>query len=341
MLALTNKNVPVFKNRNYYDNNDYYKEINEIFKKRDENNTLREKKAQKAAFEARKREQQVKTDSFEKIKTSFNNHSEKTRKKRGINIPLLFAAALTSTGIIITSATLQNTDKNNSDLNITVNTNADDDAEELYLDFDEQTKSAQEIKTIENAVNTIKDDIELKKAYYDMLVTIQRLRKNIDDPVNTIKDILSQPWAKGLDIEYILAQIFMESSGNHYIESGEINTSDTGCVGLMQLSKNAQTDANALYFPDDPQDRNDPLGNLKLGIAYNKFIMDNYFENDLFNTLCAYNAGITNILNGNYKNSDEYALNILKYREILQAHPNYTQMLLNGDLDEYMDEFAY
>ena len=189
-----------------------------------------------------------------------------------------------------------------------------------------------------NAIEIIKSNPETQKVYSDILKTIKRMKSSINNPINTINELLSQEWVNGIDIELVLSQIFIESSGNHYNENGTIKTSSTNCVGFMQISKGSQTDTNNEFFQDNYQDRNDPIGNINLGIGYTQLLMNNYFGNNIFDTLCAYNVGQGNILAGNYLGSEKYASKILYYQEILKSNPDFTQMLLNGDFDEFETE---
>ena len=112
------------------------------------------------------------------------------------------------------------------------------------------------------------------------------------------------------------------------------------CNGFMQLSEGAQSDMNNKYFSDEPLDRNDPIDNLKLGIAYDSTLLNDYFDGDMFKAVAAYNCGPGNVENGNYYGADEYANKILSYYDVLKRNPQFTQMLIDGALDEYQNRFC-
>lgn len=194
---------------------------------------------------------------------------------------------------------------------------------------------------IAEAVNTIKSSPEMKKTYYDMIETLQRMEDVIDNPVGTINDILSESYAEGVEIEMVLPQIFFESSGFHYNEDGSVNSSYANCNGWTQIGVDAWGDMNKKYFFDNELDRDVPIDNLKLGIAYNHELMSVYFPDDLFNVFAAYNCGPGNARRGNYGEAADYSRNILNAYKILKDNPDYTQMLLNGELDEFQGEFRY
>lgn len=194
---------------------------------------------------------------------------------------------------------------------------------------------------IQYAIDTIKSDPDLKKAYYDMILTINNMSDVFDNPVEVLNSILNEPYASNTDIEYVLAQIFAESNGQHFDENGEVLTSGANCNGYMQMSKAATEEMNNRYFEANPQDRNDPLGNLKLGIALDNYLIENSFPNDLFNATAAYNCGVGNAKKGNYIGADKYAQKVLGCYQILKDNPLFTQMLLDGELNEYQDEFIY
>ena len=204
---------------------------------------------------------------------------------------------------------------------------------EFYADYNTED--------ITSAVETIKSNQDLKEVFYNLIETKNNMRSVIDNPIETIETLLEQPWAQDVEIELVLPQIFFESSGMHYLKDGSINSSWADCNGFMQLSKAAQGDMNKNHFDDNEQDRNDPLGNLKLGIAYDSELLNKYFDGDIFSAIAAYNCGPTNAKNGTYYGADVYANNILGYYNILKNNPQYTQMLLDGALDEYQDEFIY
>lgn len=344
---------------------DYLLEIDKIFKNRDrkivtyrQNNTCNytprntgssKRMARPISSSSAIRQQRINTTNSNKTprhlnKDTFEPNSQKKKKSSINNIPILLAATLASFGILVT--TLPRINSGNEE---TKTTEATQRIESPLFEEDVQmteeelviTTNAQKEKQIAAAVETIKNDPELKKAYHDMIVTIQRIGEIIENPVETIQEMLKQPWVRDIDIELILPQIFYESSGFHYDENGEVKISSANCAGYTQISEGAQTDVNRVYFSDNPQDRFDPVDNINLCIGLDQLLLDNYFEDDLFNTICAYNAGAGNILNGDYFGSDEYATRILNCREILKANPMFTQMLLNGDLDEYVDEFIY
>ncbi len=215
--------------------------------------------------------------------------------------------------------------------------NADNEIEvtqgELYTNYSTED--------ITSAVETIRSNEDLKEVFYNLIETKNNMRSAIDNPIDTIETLLEQPWAEDVEIELVLPQIFFESSGMHYLKDGSINSSLADCNGFMQLSKAAQGDMNRNHFADNEQDRNDPLGNLKLGIAYDSDLLNKYFNDDMFSAIAAYNCGPTNAKNGTYYGADVYAKNILGYYNILKNNPQYTQMLLDGALDEYQDEFIY
>lgn len=191
------------------------------------------------------------------------------------------------------------------------------------------------------AVETIKSDPDLKKAYYDTILTLNNMSDVFANPVDTLNSILDEPYAGNIDIEYVLAQIFAESNGIHFEENGAVLTSGANCNGYMQISEAAAEEMNRKYFQDDPQDRNDPLGNLKLGVALDNYLIENSFPDDLFNATAAYNCGAGNARKGNYIGADKYAQKVLACYQILKDNPLFTQMLLDGELNEYQNEFIY
>ena len=209
---------------------------------------------------------------------------------------------------------------------------------DIEIEIEESPYSKEEIQ---NAVETIKSDEDLKVVYYNMIKTIENMSETFDSPIETINKILEQPYAFGVDIEFVLAQIFCESSGCHYDENGQVLSSWADCNGFMQVGKGVEHDINEKYFSTTPQDRDNPLGNLKLGIAYDSYLKTERFKDDFFNAVAAYNCGPANASSGNYCGADEYANTILNYYKILKNNPLFTQMLLDGELDEYRDEFLY
>lgn len=344
-----NNNIIYFKSNS--SNDDYFADIERIYKKRDK--TIR-KNIQSSQI----KERELKRDTYT---------AKKNKKLNKINIPVLTMAALSALGIFTTAAIKDsNTDKKETtsiietipeqtqefqaeqviippEQEIAIEEIPPKEVEAIIIEEDDELKAQEEAlkkeQAIKEAVETIKNDAELKKLYYEMTITIQRMKNVMDDPVGKLQELLSQEWVDGVDIELILPQIFYESSGNHYNENGTVLTSTSNCVGYMQLSQVAQTAVNDVYFTDNPQDRFDPIGNLNLGIGLIQLHLDNYFEGDLFNSICAYNAGAGNIMNGNYLGSNYYADKILKCRENLKNHQDYTQMLLDGDLDPYLNDF--
>ena len=315
-------------------NADDFKDIEMMFKKRDMNAKIRDYK------------KRVEQDTF-----TCNGSHKRTRKNK-VNLPALLIALATGTGLFTGVGMIQgnreSTKTDNEPISIvqnieetatqSINESPNSQTEVIITEAEQEIKREEEIL---EAVNAIKNDPELSKLYYNMIVTIQRVGDCIENPVQTIQEILSEPWVEGLDIELVLPQIFYESSGQHYDENGEINTSGAGCVGLMQISDAAQTELNNKYFSQNPKDRFNPKDNLTLGIGLTQLLLNDYFPDDLFNSLCAYNAGQNNILKGNYKGSDKYTEKILNCRELLKENPKYTQMLLAGDLDQYINEFVY
>lgn len=209
---------------------------------------------------------------------------------------------------------------------------------DIEIEIEESPYSKEEIQ---NAVETIKSDEDLKVVYYNMIKTIENMSETFDNPIETINEILEQPYAHGVDIEFVLTQIFCESSGCHYDESGQVLSSWADCNGFMQVGKGVEHDINEKYFSTTPQDRDNPLGNLKLGIAYDSYLKTERFKDDFFNAVAAYNCGPANASSGNYCGADKYARTILNHYEILKNNPLFTQMLLDGVLNEYRDEFLY
>ena len=338
MIGQIQNNLLNFKGGNNSLDNDFI-EIDRMFKTRDAKN-----KALKKAQQTK----QAQTYTYNKRKALqadiYENKRAQKPKKKKINIPLLIATALASAGIYAT-VTTNNADKDTISLTVEAQNNNLTSYTEVLKGVGREAvilaNEAAHSEEVLQAVEAIKNDPELKEVYYNMGVTLQRLGNAIDNPSEALEQVVSEPWAQDVDIELLLPQIFYESSGQHYNEDGSINTSSANCSGLMQISEGAQTETNKKYFSDDPQDRTDPVENIKLGAGLTELLLDNYFEGDLYDALCAYNVGQGNILKGNYLGSEKYAEKILNCREILKAHPEYTQMLLDGDFDEYLDEFIY
>ena len=336
-----------------------FREINKMFAARD-----RERQAQRTAVKSaqtnptRVQKSQPKTthkrddrnnirvisrtDEGDIIEFSTRSRAPQSRKKGKGNI--ILRAAIPSTIALGTLLAILNplTDKPNeptgaettSSQIYTTSAPVEVSEEELISQAQQQVRK-QEVK---EAVDNIKKDPELSLHYYNMITTLQRMDNLLGDSTSVLEQILSEPWAQGTDIELLLPQIFYESSGLHYDENGTINTSSANCVGLMQISEDAQIDVNKRYFSDMPLDRQNPVDNIKLGIGLNQLLSEEYFGDDIFSVLCSYNAGAGNILKGNYLGSDIYANNILTCAKALKEHPEYTQMLLSGELDEYKDE---
>lgn len=189
------------------------------------------------------------------------------------------------------------------------------------------------------AVDTIKSDENLSRVFYNLIETKNNMAQTIGEPVEILEELLDEPWAKGVEIELVLPQIFAESSGMHYLDDGSVNSSYADCNGFMQISTDAEFDMNKIYFSENPINRDNPTDNLKLGIAYDSELLNNYFEDDMFNALAAYNCGPANARSGNYYGADGYAEKILSYYKVLKDNPQFTQMLLDGALDEYQNEF--
>ncbi len=203
----------------------------------------------------------------------------------------------------------------------------------------ETSKAPYSEAEIANAVEAIKSDTTLSNVFYNLIATKNNMEACLDNPIETLEELLCEPWAKGVEIELLLPQIFFESSGLHYREDGTVRSSSANCNGFAQISEGVEHDMNQNHFSDNPQDRNDPLGNIMLGIAFDSELLNKYFEGDMFNALAGYNCGPRNARNGNYYGADEYAKDIIGYYNILKNNPQYTQMLLDGALDEYQNGF--
>ena len=190
------------------------------------------------------------------------------------------------------------------------------------------------------AVREIESDKTLSNVFYDLIAAKNNMEETIGDPKVVLGELLEQDYADGIEMELVLPQIFVESSGNHYDSEGNVLESHAQCNGFMQLSEGAQSDMNNKYFSDEPLDRNDPIDNLKLGIAYDSTLLNDYFDGDMFKAVAAYNCGPGNVENGNYYGADEYANKILSYYDVLKRNPQFTQMLIDGALDEYQNRFC-
>lgn len=190
------------------------------------------------------------------------------------------------------------------------------------------------------AVREIESDKTLSNVFYDLIAAKNNMEETIGDPKVVLGELLEQDYADGIEMELVLPQIFVESSGNHYDSEGNVLESHAQCNGFMQLSEGAQSDMNNKYFSDEPLDRNDPIDNLKLGIAYDSTLLNDYFDGDMFKAIAAYNCGPGNVENGNYYGADEYANKILSYYDVLKRNPQFTQMLIDGALDEYQNRFC-
>lgn len=114
-----------------------------------------------------------------------------------------------------------------------------------------QTVERQENLTPEVAIVEILSDENLKQVFSDLVETKKNMEKTIDEPIETIQEILDKEYGENLEIELILPQIFVESSGNHFNKDGSVNSSYANCNGWLQLSEGATEDMNKLYFDEN------------------------------------------------------------------------------------------
>ena len=250
--------------------------------------------------------------------------------------PLQAGAALAAALLLVTGGAMRTNSKDEKNIELgqspsVIIVNAQTDCEE------NETKP-QKI-SVKEAVQTIQSSEKLSKVYGDMIDTIQNMEKTIDNPIGTIQNILEKPYAQGIELELVLPQIFVESSGCHYDENGDVLKSYANCNGWMQLSEDATSDMNRLIFEDNNKNRNMPKDNLHLGISFDSHLLER-FDGDMFKTLAAYNCGATNVRNGKTY-GDEYAQEILEYYKVLKNNPQFTKMLISGQLDEYKNDFLY
>ncbi len=295
------------------------------------------------------------SDSFEMTRAQKLRAQEKARNNAKLKLAAYSAAALVALGGLSWGVSRANETNNAPEYDITLPSDSFvvTDPTEEYPDFiiteptTEATEPATEAETqhkisVDEMISYVQSDPYLMKSTYDIISTIQSMESEIDNPIGTINSILEQDFVDNQDLELILAQIFVESSGNHYDEDGSVLSSYANCNGYMQISEGVEGDINRIYYPDEDLSRDNPIHNLKLGIGYNDWLKENYFEDDLTKIMIAYNAGAGSVINGTYGDGPaEYANNILTTYYNLKENPELFDMILSGELDEHKNEFAY
>lgn len=334
-----------------------FDEINAIFKRRDEQrrleyearqrelrqNQIRGKRTSQSTPAKRKTNRHG--DSFELVKPAQTNRPRKKHKKKASPLaPIALAGTLILSAFGFKACTSSTPAQDLGPENPTSyvqsvpEQNYDIPTQGIEITLGESARADRE-EEISAAIDSIKSNPETKEAFFNMIKTIQRMEKTLgQDPIELLQDYLSEPWGQNVELELVIPQIFFESSGMHFNKDGTVNISSADCNGFMQLSEDAQHDMNLYYFKENPQDRNNPRGNLKLGISYDHYLLK-YYDSDKFDTLAAYNSGIGNVDKGR-DYGDEYAQDILGVYKILKDNPELTQMLFNRELDTHLDEFS-